>query len=198
MRVNLIAFAAGMLSLCIAGTTDAQETQAKGRAHSQTKAIRWDRSTLTLIAERAGYGRMISLTSGDILCAFGRRGNICTSRSSDDGKTWSTPKMVIKYEFATAANPELLELANGRIVLSYNERPRDGKHHFTIRTCISKDVGETWTAGSLVYRADTRWPNGCWEPSQIQLPSGEIQLYFANENPYRRDYHRRHHRAVGD
>jgi len=50
---------------------------------------------------------------------------------------------------------------------------------------MSKDGGETWTLNSLVYRADTRWANGCWEPAQIQLPSGEIQLYFANEDPYR-------------
>jgi hypothetical protein len=25
---------------------------------------------------------------------------------------------------------------------------------------------------------------GCWEPAQAQLPSGEIQLFFANEKPY--------------
>ena len=50
---------------------------------------------------------------------------------------------------------------------------------------MSKDGGKTWTADSLVYRADTHWENGCWEPAQIQLPSGEIQLYFANESPYR-------------
>jgi len=174
-----------MLSLCIAGTTGALEAQARGRTNSQTKTIRWDRSTLTLITERAGYGRMIRLTGGDILCAFGRRGNICTSRSSDEGRTWSAPKLIVQYEFGTAANAELLELANGWILLSYNERPRDGRHHFAIRTCMSKDVGETWTANSLIYRADTRWSNGCWEPAQIQLPSRAVQLYFANENPYR-------------
>lgn len=93
--------------------------------------------------------------------------------------------MVVEYKFGAAANPELLELANGRVLLSYNERPRDDERHFTIRICMSKDGGKTWTADSLVYRADTRWENGCWEPAQIQLPSGEIQLYFANESPYR-------------
>ncbi len=181
MKSNLITFVAGMVSLCVAGAADVHTAQASSHA----KTIRWDQSTLTLIAEQGGYGRMIRLTEGDILCAFGRRGSTSTSRSIDEGKTWSAPKMVVKYEFGTAANPELLELANGWILLSYNERPRDGKHHFTIRTCISKDGGETWTADSLVYRADTSWGNGCWEPAQIQLPSGEVQLYFANENPYR-------------
>jgi hypothetical protein len=50
---------------------------------------------------------------------------------------------------------------------------------------MSEDGGETWTTDSLVYKADTLWGNGCWEPAQIQLPSGEVQLFFANENPYR-------------
>jgi len=175
-----IALAAGILIFFIAGILDAHA--AKG--HDEAKTIRWDRNTLTLIAEHAGYGRMIRLTGGDILCAFGRRGTVCTSRSCDDGKTWSAPRTVVAYDFGVATNPELLELANGWVMLSYNERPRDKEHRFTIRTRISKDGGKTWTADTLVYTADKLWENGCWEPAQIQLPSGEIQLYFANENPY--------------
>jgi hypothetical protein len=181
LKSQNIALAVGISSFFVAGIVDAHAS----KDHEKMKTIRWDRSTLTLIAERAGYGRMMRLTSGDILCAFGRKGNVCTSRSRDDGRTWSPPKMVADYEFGSAANPELLQLANGRILLSYNERPKDGKHHFTIRVRISEDGGTTWTADSLIYKADTRWENGCWEPAQIQLPSGEIQLYFANENPYR-------------
>ena len=177
-RLGLIV--TGMLTLCVTGFGATHEAR-----HSREKTIRWDRTTLTLIAEHGGYGRMIRLKAGDILCAFGRRGGIWTNRSSNDGKTWSEPKAIVEYEFGTAANPELLELANGWVLLSYNERPRDGKHHYTIRTRISKDAGETWTTDSLVYESDTVWRNGCWEPAQIQLPSGEIQLYFANENPYR-------------
>ncbi|MBL7189418.1 MAG: exo-alpha-sialidase [Phycisphaerae bacterium] len=181
MKAQLIALAAGMLGFCIAGIGGAHMPE----VHNQAKTIKWDPNTLTLIAQQGGYGRLIRLTGGDILCAFGRRGSIWASRSIDDGKTWSASKMVVIYEFGSAANPELLQLANGWILLSYNERPRDGKHHFTIRTCISRDGGETWTTDSLVYESDTVWKNGCWEPAQIQLPSGEIQLYFANENPYR-------------
>jgi len=175
-----------MLILSVHAVNGAHSTRTEDRTHSGAKTIRWDPNMLTLVAERAGYGRMTRLKDGDILCAFGRRGSIETSRSSDDGRTWSAAKMVVKYEFGAAANPELLQLANGWVLLSYNERPRDGRHHFTIRICMSEDAGETWMPGSLVYRADTRWENGCWEPAQIQLPSGEVQLYFANENPYRK------------
>ena len=157
-----------MLILCVHAVNGAHNTQTEDRTHSGAKTIRWDPNTLTLIAERAGYGRMTRLAGGDILCAFGKRGSVWTSRSSDNGKTWSAPKMVVEYEFGAAANPELLQLANGRVLLSYNERPKDGKHHFTIGICMSEDTGETWTAGSVIYRADTRWENGCWEPAQIQ------------------------------
>ena len=180
MKKSFIALTVGILTLCVVGIAGAR----KPRTHSPAKTIQWDRNTLTLIADHAGYGRMIRLTGGDILCAFGRRGRVCTSRSDDDGKTWSVPETVVTYVFGSATNPELLQLANGWVLLSYNERPRDKEHRFTIRTRISKDGGKTWTADTLVYTADKLWENGCWEPAQIQLPSGEIQLYFANENPY--------------
>ncbi|NJK94603.1 MAG: hypothetical protein HC905_06470, partial [Bacteroidales bacterium] len=42
----------------------------------------------------------------------------------------------------------------------------------------------TWNDETEVYRAGYAFKNGCWEPSQVQLPSGEIQLFIANEGPY--------------
>src|SRR6185436_15246566 len=53
-----------------------------------------------------------------------------------------------------------------------------------IKTSMSKDGGANWEAAKLVYEAGINSGTGCWEPAQIQLPSGEIQLYFANEKPY--------------
>ncbi|MHC4753028.1 MAG: sialidase family protein [Planctomycetota bacterium] len=185
MKTNIVGIIAGTIGLCFLGAGNESEVPNEAQTHDQAKTISWDQKTLTLIAEWGTYGRMIRLTSGNILCAFARRGTVWTSRSIDEGKTWNAPAMAVTYEFGAATNPEILELVDGWILLSYNERPRDGKNHFAIRTCLSKDAGETWTAHSIVYEADTHWENGCWEPAQIQLPSGQIQLYFANENPYR-------------
>jgi len=185
MKARIVGTIAGTIGLCLLGAAAESEMPNAAHARGQRKTISWDRKTLTLIAEWGGYGRMIRLTSRNILCAFAKRGTVWTSRSIDEGKSWDAPAMAVKYEFGTATNPEILQLANGWILLSYNERPRDGKNHFAIRTCLSKDAGETWAAHSLVYEADTHRENGCWEPAQIQLPSGQIQLYFANENPYR-------------
>ncbi|MCX7011802.1 MAG: sialidase family protein, partial [Candidatus Sumerlaeota bacterium] len=72
------------------------------------------------------------------------------------------------------------------ILLSYNERPSDGVHPFAIKTCVSRDNGRAWSAPALVYEAGTDARTGCWEPAAIQLPSGEIQLFFANEFPYKK------------
>jgi hypothetical protein len=84
-----------------------------------------------------------------------------------------------------ATNGELLALADGTVLLATNERPKDGKHPFTIQVQRSRDGGGTWSEPSVVFRAGTRWGDGCWEPAAIQLPGGEVQLFFANENPYR-------------
>ena len=55
---------------------------------------------------------------------------------------------------------------------------------FSIQVTRSSDGGKSWTAPVEVYKAGYEFKNGCWEPAQIQLPSGEIQLYIANEGPY--------------
>jgi hypothetical protein len=69
----------------------------------------------------------------------------------------------------------------------YNPRPYkiSGSRCFGIRTRISRDGGKTWRRGRLVHEAGHRFGDGCWEPSAIQLPGGEVQLYFADENPFR-------------
>ena len=36
----------------------------------------------------------------------------------------------------------------------------------------------------MLYRAGTRFEDGCWEPAALRMPNGEIRLVFANEGPY--------------
>jgi len=127
---------------------------------------------------------MARLADRRILCSYERGGRIYVRHSRDEGRTWDAEIPVAEYAYGNAANPEMLVLRNGWVMLSFNERPRDGIHPFTIKTTISKDGGATWEAAKLVYEAGTNSGTGCWEPAQIQLPSGEIQLFFANEKPY--------------
>ena len=47
--------------------------------------------------------------------------------------------------------------------------------------CYSADKGQTWSAEETLFVAGVDFEEGCWEPVVMQLPSGEIQLFFANE-----------------
>ncbi len=144
--------------------------------------IDWLPGSLTLIRERGVYGRMARTASGDLVCVHEWRGDIRLSRLGAEG--WALGAQVGAYEHGPAANPEILAAPGGLLLCAYNERPRDGVHPFAIAIASSRDEGHTWTAPRHVYRAGTRWENGCWEPAMLALPSGEIQLFFANEHPY--------------
>lgn len=170
---RLIALALVVMAMACAGSSGAAE-----------KTVVWDKSTLVRVQSGGSYARMVRVAGGDILCGFESWGKACVSRSTDDGKTWSKAEQVAKAPSGSASNAEMLVLANGWILYLYNERPNDGVHHFTIQVMVSKDNGHKWTHMSNVYEAGTEFHNGCWEPAAIQLPSGEIQLFFANEYPY--------------
>jgi len=146
--------------------------------------IRWDSSTLTLIQRNAIYGRMVRLPDQNVLSIYERAARVYTRLSRDDGRTWEDERAVAAFEFGTAANPEVAVLGNGWLIAAYNERPNDGVHHFAIRVLTSRDNGETWSDPRLVYQAGTDNGTGCWEPSFLVLPWGELQIYFANEYPY--------------
>ncbi len=147
--------------------------------------IDWDNRTLTLVQKDAAYGRMIRLTSGEILCCYEYSAKVYVRTSTNNGKTWHPMTLVAQYSHGHAANPEIIQLHNGVVFCFYNERPRRSEQPYTIMTLTSKDRGRTWSAPRQLYRAGREFENGCWEPAAIQLPDGEVQLFFTNEGPYR-------------
>ena len=147
--------------------------------------IAWDESTLTLIHANAGYGRMARMGKSEIVCCFESGGKVWVRTSEDNGASWQSPTLVADCLFGAATNPEILKLANGDLLCSYNERPTDGTHPFSIMVSSSNDGRHKWTSPRRLYSADRKFENGCWEPAAIQLPNGEVQLFFANESPYR-------------
>jgi len=147
--------------------------------------IRWDQGTLTLVRRGGVYGRMIRLDNGEILCGYSVARKLCVCHSRDNGKTWGHEAVVLAPRVGGATNTELLRLQNGWVMIAYNERPGDQVHPYAIGIRISKDNGRTWSPPQTLYQADVLFENGCWEPAMIQLPDGEVQLFFANENPYR-------------
>lgn len=146
--------------------------------------ITWQQSSLRLIQAGGVYGRMARLPDRKILCAVELNGSVYVKSSTDEGRTWTIPLIAATFPYGNAANPELTVLADNTVLLAYNERPRDGVHPFAIRLAESHDNGLSWHAHRTLYSCGLKSDTGCWEPAMVQLPSGEIQLFFANEKPF--------------
>ncbi len=169
----------------------------QSQTYSKGVRIAWDYSSMQQIAEQGGYPRLTRLKDSTLIVIYETRmGNIHLKKSTDNGETWSSPEEVFsKFVYSTLdgnstvvniANPEILQLQNGDIIIGCNYRPAKAEiAPYTIVVRRSTDFGNSWLAPQNLYTAAPRFGDGCWEPSFLQLPNGELQVYFANENPYR-------------
>ena len=164
--------------------------------------IAWDYSSMQKLAPQgqqfanwAGYPRIRRLTDGTLMAVYDIDGNGEMVQSKDQGKTWSSPVTTFKkHSYTNAkgestdvniANSELCQLQNGDLVMACNYRPaKDEIAPFAIAIRRSSDLGQTWNEDQILYEAQPRFTDGCWEPSMLQLPNGELQVYFANEAPF--------------
>lgn len=155
--------------------------------------IAWDYTSLTQISDKNstdynGYARLIQLNDTKLICTYESGGAILVKTSTDFGSTWSEPIQVISGNATVnMTTPDILQLTDNSILICYNPRPisRNNTDKFSINTIKSYDGGLTWKENQIVYEAGSDFENGCWEPSALQIPSGEIQLFFSNENVYR-------------
>ncbi|TRX28899.1 hypothetical protein FNW25_03855 [Flavobacterium franklandianum] len=155
--------------------------------------IAWDYTTLTQVSDKNsidynGYARLVQLNDKKLMCTYESGGAILVKTSSDFGSTWSDPiKVASRNASVNMTTPDILQLKDNSILICYNPRPiaGNGTAKFSINTIKSYDGGLTWKENQIVYEASSEFENGCWEPSALQIPSGEIQLFFSNENVYR-------------
>ncbi|MCW3788029.1 exo-alpha-sialidase [Plebeiibacterium sediminum] len=161
--------------------------------------IAWDYKSLQRIAPQegrslnwAGYPRVHKLKDGTVWVTYETQGNIEYVKSDDDCKSWSEPVILFEKQqqfngsgqatFVNMSNGELIELSDGTILTACNYRPVDGGIvPFAIAIKRSVDKGVSWSDAEVIYEAGTDFNNGCWEPAFLQVPSGEVQVYFANE-----------------
>ena len=150
---------------------------------SPTKlTIKWDDPTFV---SPGGYARVKAVDNRHAMVYSA--GRTAVIRFSNDGcKSWSEPIKVAKSEDFIYTNCELLQLQSGKLLYTWNARPRKGTTGlpYKIMYAISEDGGKSWSQGYDLYLAGTEFKNGCWEPIALQLPSGELHIYFANEGPY--------------
>ena len=133
----------------------------------------------------AEYGRIKRLDGDTILLTYhcgskeNEWDNIALRKSADNGKTWSPAQIIVPDNdphYNGFSTPDLSVLKNGWLLLAYSGRgiPDDSTHN-NLQVRISKDKGETWGGVNIVALGR------CWEPGIVQLPDGEIQLFFSNE-----------------
>ncbi|MES2827527.1 MAG: family 43 glycosylhydrolase [Bacteroidota bacterium] len=158
------------------------------------KHIEWDKATLTKVspanseARYCGYPRMVQLQDKSLFCVYESGGSTVFVTSADAGVTWTNPVTIAaRADGINMAVPDLIRLRNNDLIVFYNPRPTDKspEKKFGIRCKLSNDNGKSWSEEQSLYEADAKFENGCWEPSALQLPNGEIQLFFANESDYR-------------
>ncbi|QDT73111.1 BNR/Asp-box repeat protein [Lacipirellula limnantheis] len=99
----------------------------------------------------AGYGH-VSLPTAE----WPRGGRICVVESSDEGRTWSEPRVLFDGP-QDDRDPHIAALRDGRLACSFFQyRSVDGKIEHDVCLVESFDGGRTWDAKPRVLAAD-RW-----------------------------------------
>lgn len=150
--------------------------------------IFWDAGSLATVFSPGNYCRIIELDDGRLLAAAEACGGISIASSADKGATWSKPVCIaVSPDSIFYAVPDLIQLSDGTVLVGFNPRPvppYSTDRLFGIRVMRSTDNGATWEGPVFVYDARHTFGDGCWEPSFIELESGEVQCYFADESSY--------------
>jgi hypothetical protein len=147
--------------------------------------IGWEYARETFCTS-GGYARIKKLQNGNLAMVFDYGPGVCFCISNDGGRSWGKQINVAHdvkniYDYT---NAELIQLRNGTLMYAWNARPKNEKHPagpYKIMAKFSSDNGTTWKNEKTLFNAGTAFDEGCWEPSMVQLPSGELQLFFSNE-----------------
>lgn len=172
--------------VAIALSAAAFTASARYHAPYEYPRVLWDISSQQTLMG-GGYPRLIPLQDGRLIAAA-ESGGIRVVYSSDNGEHWGSPELIAGNPSKVSnCVPDLIQLTDGTIVVGYNPRPHEPyseDRRFGIRCVRSEDNGQTWSEPIYIYDASHLFIDGCWEPSFLEMPDGELHCYFANEHPY--------------
>jgi lysophospholipase L1-like esterase len=99
--------------------------------------------------------------------------DVYTARSTDDGKTWTTPQPI--FDGYSGATNGAIETKDGKIIVPYSHYVNDpGK--LVSRVSISSDGGKTWTLGTPIDIGGSGDHEGALEPSLLELKDGRVWM----------------------
>lgn len=155
-------------------------TVAVGNAQNYRSGIRigWN-YRMQKFETPGGYGRVKLLSDGRLALVYDE-GGVCKIRFKQPrARVFQSPiNVAFPAEGQWNTNCELLELHDGTLMYAWNERWAT-----KVKVKYSSDGGRTWFGEQTIFEQyyNSDGPFGVWEPCIIQLPDGEVQVYFANE-----------------
>ena len=158
----------GSLVATIYGTRDGDQKYTSALMHTTDAGKHWTFRSVIAHSETVGKEgfcepALVRLANGDLFCALRVGGPLHTTRSADNGQTWSPPEVVADH----GVDPALLLLGNGVLVLSYG-RPN-------VDLIFSADgTGRTWGAPFSLYRGP-----GCSYTSLVEGSNGDLLAFFS-------------------
>lgn len=96
-----------------------------------------------------------------------------TTRSSDNGATWSEPQMIFKGY--TGASNGAIETRDGHLIVPYSHYVND-PGRLVSHTSVSSDGGKTWSLGNPIDIGGAGNHEGALEPCVLELEDGRVWM----------------------
>lgn len=99
--------------------------------------------------------------------------DLWTTRSRDNGATWSEPQMIFKGY--TGASNGAIETCDGHLIVPYSHYVKD-PGRLVSQTSVSTDAGKTWSLSHDIDIGGAGDHEGALEPCVIELKDGRVWM----------------------